>query len=127
MLRKRPGRSAGGHRVTVGVVDQRFRPLNQTFGISHVNDGALSAYIYFLLSGKLMPNRMRRFVSERMMLRLCRKIFRSEGIPDVVYAHYMPSIAMLRLVKQKYTIPIVGIEHWSHLSGEDLSRSDDEL
>ena len=109
-----------GHRVTVGVVDQRFRPLNQTFGISHVNDGALSAYIYFLLSGKLMPNRIRRFVSERMMLRLCRKIFRSEGIPDVIYAHYMPSIAMLRLVKQKYTIPIVGIEHWSELNKRTL-------
>ena len=110
-----------GHRVTVGVVDQRFRPLNQTFGISHVNDGALSAYIYFLLSGKLMPYRIRRFVSERMMLRLCRKIFRSEGIPDVVYAHYMPSIAMLRLVKQKYAIPVVGIEHWSKLNESTLS------
>lgn len=110
-----------GHRVTVGVVDQRFRPLNQTFGISHVNDGALSAYIYFLLSGKLMPYWIRRFVSERMMLRLCRKIFRSEGIPDVVYAHYMPSIAMLRLVKQKYAIPVVGIEHWSKLNESTLS------
>jgi len=109
-----------GHRVTVAVVDMRFRPLNQAFGISHINDGAISAYIYFLLSSKLIPSRMRHFVAERMMLRLCRKIFRAEGIPDVIYAHYMPCIAMLRLVKQKYAIPVVGIEHWSELNKRTL-------
>ena len=109
-----------GHRVTVAVVDMRFRPFNQSFGISHLNDGAISAYIYFLLSGKLIPGRMRQLVPERMMLRLCRKIFLREGMPDVIYAHYMPCIAMLRLVKQKYTIPIVGIEHWSELNKSTL-------
>lgn len=109
-----------GHRVTVAVVDMRFRPSNQAFGITHNNDGAISAYIYFLLSGKLIPGRMRRFVSERMMLRLCRKIIRAEGIPDVIYAHYMPCIAMLRLVKRKYSIPVVGIEHWSELNKSTL-------
>ena len=109
-----------GHRVTVAVVDMRFRPFNQAFGISHINDGAISAYIYFLISGKLIPSRMKQFVSERMMLRLCRRIFRAEGIPDVIYAHYMPCIAMLRLVKQKYAIPVVGIEHWSELNKPTL-------
>lgn len=111
-----------GHRVTVAVVDMRFRPLNQNFGIRYINDGAICAYIYFLLSGKLMPGWVRRFVPERMMQRLCRIIFRSEGIPDVIYAHYMPCIAMLRLVKQKYAIPVVGIEHWSELNKPTLPR-----
>lgn len=110
-----------GHRVTVGVVDMRFRPFSQDFGIRHT-DGAISAYTYFLLSGKLIPGRLRRLVSERMMLRLCRKIFRAEGIPDVIYAHYMPCIAMLRLVKQKYGIPVVGIEHWSELNKSALPQ-----
>ncbi|SHK29051.1 glycosyltransferase [Xylanibacter ruminicola] len=110
-----------GHRVTVAVVDMRFRPFNQVFGISHVNDGAISAYTYFLLSGKLMPGRMRQLMPERMMLRLCRKIFCAEGFPDVIYAHYMSWIAMLRQVKQKYAIPIVGIEHWSKLNESTLS------
>jgi glycosyltransferase involved in cell wall biosynthesis len=109
-----------GHRVTVAVLDMRFRPSNQTFGISHISDGPISAYIYFLLSGKLIPSRMKRFVFERMMLRLCRKIFRAEGIPDVIYAHYMFCMARLRLVKQKYAIPIVGIEHWSELNKTTL-------
>lgn len=108
--------AAMGHRVTVAVVDMRYRPLNQDFGISHINDGAISAYTYFLLSGKLLPGQMKRFVRERMMLRLCRKIFQAEGMPDVIYAHYMFCMAMLWLVKQKYTIPIVGIEHWSELN-----------
>ena len=111
-----------GHRVTVGVVDMRFRPSNQAIGIGHTDDGTISAYIYFLLSGKLIPGRMKRFVSERMMLHLCRKIFRAEGLPDVIYAHYMPCIAMLRLVKQKYAIPVVGIEHWSELNKSKLPR-----
>ena len=110
-----------GHRVTVAVVDMRFRPFNQAFGISNINDGAISAYTYFLLSGKLMPGRMRQLMPERMMLRLCRKIFLREGMPDVIYAHYMPWIAMLRLVKQKYAIPVVGIEHWSKLNESTLS------
>ena len=109
-----------GHRVTVVVVDMRFRPSNQAFGINHINDGAISAYTYFMLSGKLIPSRMRRFVAERMMLRLCRKVFRAEGMPDVIYAHYMFCIAMLRQVKQKYAIPIVGIEHWSELNKSAL-------
>lgn len=109
-----------GHRVTVGVVDMRFRPFSQAVGMRHVNDGAISAYIYFLLSGKLIPSRLRRLVSERMMLRLCRRIFRAEGLPDVIYAHYMPCIAMLRLVKEKYGIPVVGIEHWSELNRNTL-------
>jgi len=26
-----------GHRVTVAVLDMRFRPSNQTFGISHIS------------------------------------------------------------------------------------------
>ena len=108
--------AAMGHRVTVAVVDMRFRPSNQTFGISHISDGPISAYTYFLLSGKLIPSRMKRFVAERMMLRLCRKIFRAEGMPDIIYAHYMFCMAMLHLVKQKYAIPIVGIEHWSELN-----------
>ena len=109
-----------GHRVTVAVVDMRFRTSNQTFGISHINDGAISAYTNFLLPGKLIPSRMKRFVAERMMLQLCRKIFRAEGMPDVIYAHYMFCIAMLRQVKQKYAIPIVGIEHWSELNKTTL-------
>ena len=109
-----------GHSVTVAVVDMRYRPLNQAFGISHINDGSISAYTYFLLSGKLLPGRMKRFVRERMMLRLCRKIFQAEGMPDVIYAHYMFCMAMLRLVKEKYGIPIVGIEHWSELNKPTL-------
>ena len=111
---------AMGHRVTVAVVDRRFRTSNQAVGISHINDGPISAYIYFLLPGKLIPGQMKRFVAERMMLRLCRKIFRTEGIPDVIYAHYMFCMAMLRLVKQKYAIPVVGIEHWSELNKTTL-------
>ena len=111
-----------GHRVTVAVVDMRFRPLSQAFGISHTDDGAISAYTYFLLSGKLIPGRLRRLVSERMMLRLCRRIFRAEGLPDVIYAHYMPCIAMLRIVKETYGIPVVGIEHWSELNKPTLPR-----
>ena len=109
-----------GHRVTVAVVDMRFRPSSQTFGISHINDGAISAYTYFLLSGKLLPGRMKRYARERMMLRLCRKIFRREGMPDVIYAHYMFCMAMLRLAKEKYGIPVVGIEHWSELNNTTL-------
>ena len=122
-----------GHRVTVAVVDMRFRPLSQAFGISHTDErlrvgdgtsgiGAISAYTYFLLSGKLIPGRLRRLVSERMMLRLCRRIFRAEGMPDVIYAHYMPCIAMLRIVKEKYGIPVVGIEHWSELNKSTLPQ-----
>lgn len=109
-----------GHRVTVGVVDMRFRPFSQAFGMRHVDDGSISAYTYFLLSGKLLPGWMKRFARERMMLRLCRRIFRAEGMPDVIYAHYMPCIAMLRLVKEKYGIPVVGIEHWSELNKSAL-------
>lgn len=112
-----------GHRVTVAVLDMRYRPFSRWPGISHVRDGAISAYTYYLLSAKLMPSRAKRFVGERMMLRLCQRIFRREGMPDVIYAHYMASIARLRLVKHKYAIPVVGIEHWSLLNAPTLPQS----
>ena len=56
---------------------------------------------------------------------LFRVICRKEGAPDVIYAHYMFSMAGLDVVHRKHPeIPVVGIEHWSHLSNDSLAKLD---
>ena len=43
------------------------------------------------------------------------------GKPDVIYAHYLYNIFYGTELKEKYGIPLVGIEHWSELTNSELS------
>ena len=50
-----------------------------------------------------------------------RCLVKRTGMPDVIYAHYLYNISFATHLKEKYHIPLVGIEHWSELTKEKLS------
>lgn len=62
-------------------------------------------------------------VRSRMMMHLFDAVCKKEGVPDIIYAHYLFSMGGLDLVHGKYReVPIVGIEHWSELSKPTLTK-----
>lgn len=44
------------------------------------------------------------------------QIVKENGVPDIIYAHYLFTIDSLKVVRKHFPeIPVVGIEHWSEL------------
>ena len=41
--------------------------------------------------------------------------------PDIIYAHFLYNIAYAVYLKEKYNIPLVGMEHWSGVNQSKLS------
>ena len=54
------------------------------------------------------------------MNQVYRSYEKAEGKPDIIYAHYIWNIAYASVLKEKYGIPLVGIEHWSGLTDDTL-------
>lgn len=40
--------------------------------------------------------------------------------PDIIYAHYLTNIYSAAVIKMRYNVPVVGIEHWSMLNRKVL-------
>lgn len=120
-----------GHQVVVLSVDARFRRYHRKYGITHEIHGDIPHYNLFAGSvwGKALRKisvnlhiRVRRF----FFMRLFEKVIMQEGVPDLIYAHYLGSSSMALAAKQKYNIPVVGIEHWSELGYANI-KSDVKL
>lgn len=118
--------SSLGHKVTLAAVDGRYRKGRTGRGVVYSEFGKIHAYLYYLLPYKLLffkslKLKMRSWMTKRLFIEICKK----EGMPDIVYAHYLFAIGALDIVHKDYpNIPIVGMEHWSHLSRESLSSVD---
>lgn len=117
-----------GHKVTVASVDGRYRKYKRKFGIDHIIDGSINAYtIYYFPLAILLFRHFKRLFRNNLMLRVFNTICKEQGRPDVIYAHYMVCMAQLQKVKQKYNIPIIGIEHWSILNKNLLTKHETDL
>ena len=112
-----------GHKVTIAAIDGRFRKHRKQKGIIVSSFGSIRAYLYYLLPYKvLLFSSLKRKARTKMMKDLFETIKEKEGIPDIIYAHYLFSISSLDDVHKVYPqIPIVGIEHWSMLSEKKIS------
>lgn len=115
-----------GHSVSIAAVDGRFRGFRFRRGIVYSEFGRIHAYLYYLIPYKLLIRGVLKLKMRSWMTkRLFRTIVKREGIPDIIYAHYLFNIGALDLVhKDCPNIPIVGMEHWSHLSRESLTVVD---
>ena len=56
-----------------------------------------------------------------MLEKVYKVMINNEGRPDIIYAHYLPNIFNAICLKEKYNIPLVGIEHWSVLNQLTIS------
>lgn len=110
-----------GHKVVIAAIDGRVLSYKLPLGLKHYQDEQISAYVHRLLPTRpLISKTLERWYRERAFLWVFKRIVQLEGMPDVIYAHYMFGMAQLRLVKQHYQIPILGLEHWSLLNKPSL-------
>lgn len=113
-----------GHQVSILYIDGRFRTYWRKIGLAHYKDNGLSIYGMFLIPKRWL-SKISHKVSTRMSVWMMNQVYKSyekaEGKPDIIYAHYIWNIAYASILKEKYGIPLVGIEHWSGLTGDTLS------
>lgn len=112
-----------GHQVSILYIDVRFRTYWRKIGLAHYKDNGLSIYGMFLIPKRWL-SKISHKVSTRMSVWMMNQVYKSyekaEGKPDIIYAHYIWNIAYASMLKEKYGIPLVGIEHWSGLTKEQL-------
>lgn len=113
-----------GHDVSILYIDGRFRFYWRKLGVSHKVENDINIYgiywfpIKFLrIAGIKVIHRLRNYMLERVF----KHVIKMEGKPDIIYAHYLYNIVNATNLKEKYDIPLVGIEHWSMLNQSHLS------
>lgn len=111
-----------GHKVTIVAVDGRHRKYKRQRGIVHYSDGNINAYtIYYFPLAYLLAPYLYKKARAMMMLKLYEHVIKEQGLPDIIYAHFMFCIEELYMVKKRYHVPILGLEHWSVLNMNKLS------
>jgi len=117
--------SKTGHQVSILYVDRRWRTFWRKIGTSCFRKEGLSVYGLFLLPGKVLKLVMTKPLYQCFVTWMYDRLFRlyvaHEGMPDIIYAHYLYNIFYASTLKQRYGVPLVGIEHWSELAKEQLS------
>lgn len=117
-----------GHQIVMLSVDARFRKYHRKYGITKEVNGDIPHYCLFAGSvwGKALRQlainlhiKARRF----FFMRLFENVIKQEGMPDLIYAHYLGSSSMALAAKLKYDIPVVGIEHWSELGYANIKKN----
>ena len=109
-----------GHQIVVLSVDSRFRRFFRKYGMSKFEEDGIVAYNLYagFVWGRLLRNISPIFqtkVIQRFLLFLFEKVVSKEGMPDIVYGHYLEGCACALTIKKKYGVPAVGIEHWSKM------------
>lgn len=107
-----------GHEVVMLSVDTRTRLKWRKIGISEYTYGHVHAMDMFLLpySYRIIGWQLRQKITAALLLRLYDYACRKFGKPDILYSHYLFNTQLAVSIKQKYHVPLVGIEHWSALN-----------
>ena len=112
-----------GHNVAILYVDRRFRTYWRKIGLTHFKDNGIAVFGIFLCPalsfGKIFPKLYCRWISLMQGI-VFKYVLKHWGKPDIIYAHYLYNIAFATELKEKYGIPLVGIEHWSELTNNKL-------
>lgn len=114
-----------GHQVSVLFTDKRFRTYWRKIGFSHIREKSIDAYGIFIMPTqwirRIFGGKVQYWVASHLLDLVYRKYIREHGCPDIIYAHYLNNIAYAAFLKKKYSVPLVGIEHWSVLNQKSLS------
>ena len=114
-----------GHKVIVAAVDGRYRRIKRKRGITHRVIDGIDTYLVYWFPLKILSffKMLQLWVRPQMALMIFDRIVRDEGIPDIIYAHYLFGMKDMSKVHIKYPmIPIVGIEHWSKMNQDSISK-----
>lgn len=114
-----------GHEVSILYVDRRFRRFKRKVGITHFVENGINVYGIYLYPGAITAHLNRRlhyWLAERMLDRVFAYMLRKQQKPDIIYAHFFWNISYAAVLKKKYGIPLVGMEHWSKLNDQILPK-----
>ena len=113
----------GNHKLTILYVDGRFRSYYRKIGITHFNDCGIEVYsIYWFplyVIYAVFP-KLYKLLIKKMLCTLYEFVLKREDGPNIIYAHFLTNIYAATAIKEKYNIPLVGMEHWSLLNSLQL-------
>lgn len=120
-----------GHRVVVASVDSRFLWRKRKIGTTIYNKNGVVYYNLFWVPGAIVNllggRRLSLYIRQLQLLRLYKMIIAKYGKPDVVYGHFFANTAMGVVLKQKFGLPLVGIEHAARFNDDILDKHTKEL
>lgn len=120
-----------GHRVVVVSVDSRFLWRMRKIGTTIYNKNGVVYYNLFWVPGAIVNllggRRLSLYIRQLQLLRLYKMIIAKYGKPDVVYGHFFANTAMGVVLKQKFGLPLVGIEHAARFNDDILDKHTKEL
>ena len=114
-----------GHEVSVMSVERGVNTYKGDFKVtSRIIDGMQVCNDRSWIPESALESistRLSKIYFERKFLKLFDLMVAKVGLPDVVFVHYLGNMEYLRLIKDKYGIPIVGMEHWSRINTDVIS------
>lgn len=113
-----------GHEVSILYVDRRFRTYWRKIGFTVIKDQGINVYGMFLMPMRwahFIPDKLHCWIVGKMFDRVYKIYAKENGKPDLIYAHFLFNIYYASILKDKYNIPLVGLEHWSALMKKSLS------
>lgn len=116
-----------GHQVVSLYLDLRSDPHSKKLGITReLKEGVI---VYCFYAGvrwaetlKKVSPRLQYKVVEGLFFHLFKRVLKKEGMPDIVYGHYLRYCRRALAIKRKYGIPAVGLEHWSEMGKDDIKE-----
>lgn len=122
--------AALGHKVVVMSVDARFKMSRGKLGLSKTTVNGVTYYnkviIPEVLFAKLIgKDRYWKKLKFSTYSSLFNKIIKDQGRPDIIYSHFFFNTAVAVNLKEKFHIPVVGIEHLARFNNPTLSKFDE--
>lgn len=112
-----------GHKVVILSVDERIRFYRRKLGITHAVIDGIECYNLRFIPKKisnLFGYSISSKISRAQYDSLFNHIISKEGLPDIIYSHYLKISYNAVSLKNKYHLPLVAIEHWSEINNEIL-------
>ena len=104
-----------GHKVVVVSIDSRFRWQFRKIGLTHIKKKGVDYFNSFWIPGKIVSRfcgmRASLYLKNIQLIRIYRRIVEEYGKPDLIYGQFFFNTYLGVLLKEKYQIPLVGIEH----------------
>lgn len=116
-----------GHKVVAMSVDARLERHRGRLGMHHFENAGVSYYNYVMLPGIFFSKVIgfdyyRKHIRFHFFDKIYKRIVSEHGIPDVIYSQFFfNTIAGVQL-KEKYGIPLVGIEHLGRFNLDKISK-----
>ena len=116
-----------GHKVVVMSVDARFGRHRGSLGLHEFESNGVTYYNYVVLPGIFFSKvvgyeHYRKKIRFHYTEKVYKRIVAEHGKPDILYSQFFGNTIQGVLLKEKYHLPLVGIEHLARFNQDKLSH-----